>query len=276
MCSARHNATLSAALLSARRSESPGPNSKVFAQAFFKKLAGDKRGRRPLLFCAARRKTRAKRAEIRSAQQKRPCQPKTAKRFFGGPASQGPSGQAKEQTRILPVRRGFSAPGVPRHMAGWPFLRGWPLLCWLVCPVPRCFFCKRCIRAGILWHRLSCLSALCRGHRFFLLLFHVKPTEGSPLFLRCSAALFPACVPLFCHLYADFCACLSGLRCRCPPCVLCAQFCFVSAVCLPVLRCLHGFSLLFFCPFLPNFFLSNFFSFVAQAATGLYFLPKRK
>ena len=36
------------------------------------------------------------------------------------------------------------------------------------------------------------------------------------------------------------------------------------------------FSLLFFCPFLPNFFLSNLFSFVAQAATGLYFLPKRK
>ena len=31
--------------------------------------------------------------------------------------------------------------------------------------------------------------------------------------------------------------------------------------------------LLFFCPFLPNFFLSNFFSFVAQAATGLYFRP---
>ena len=75
------------------------------------------------MFCAARRKTRAKRAEIRSAQQKRPCQPKTAKRFFGGPASQGPSGQAKEQTRILPVRRGFSAPGVPRHMAGWSLFR---------------------------------------------------------------------------------------------------------------------------------------------------------
>ena len=28
--------------------------------------------------------------------------------------------------------------------------------------------------------------------------------------------------------------------------------------------------------FLPNFFLSKLFSFVAQAATGLYFLPKRK
>ena len=46
---------------------------------------------------------------------KRPCQPKTAKRIFGGPGSQGPSGQAKERTRVLPVRRGFSAPGAPRH-----------------------------------------------------------------------------------------------------------------------------------------------------------------
>ena len=51
---------------------------------------------------------------------------------------------------------------------------------------------------------------------------------------------------------------------------------FAPIACLPVLRCLCEFSLLFFCPFLPNFFLSNFFSFVAQAATGLYFLPKRK
>ena len=184
------------------------------------------------MFCAARRKTRAKRAEIRSAQQKRPCQPKTAKRFFGGPASQGPSGQAKEQTRILPVRRGFSAPGVPRHMAGWPFLRGWPLLCWLLRPVPRRFFCKRCIRAGILWHRLSCLPAMrfacavpsCFGCLFacsvlvaravfsYLLSFtfscltsssqisfhlSLRPRRGfSRLFSP--AALFPACV--VCHL----------------------------------------------------------------------------
>ena len=36
------------------------------------------------------------------------------------------------------------------------------------------------------------------------------------------------------------------------------------------------FSLLFFCPFLPNFFLSNLFSFVAQAATGIPLLvPSR-
>ena len=66
---------------------------------------------------------------------KRPCQPKTAKRFFGGPGPQGPSGQAKERTRILPVRRGFSAPGVPRHLPEQPLFRSLPLVCpsWAGC-----------------------------------------------------------------------------------------------------------------------------------------------
>ena len=70
---------------------------------------------------------------------KSPCQPKTAKRFFGGPVSHGPSGQAKERTRILPVRRVFSAPGVPRHVAGWSFLRGLPLLWRFLRLAPRHF-----------------------------------------------------------------------------------------------------------------------------------------
>ena len=51
---------------------------------------------------------------------------------------------------------------------------------------------------------------------------------------------------------------------------------FVLVVCSSVCVVRTGFLSLVFCPFLPNFFLSNFFSFVAQAATGLYFLPKRK
>ena len=98
---------------------------------------------------------------------KRPCQPKTAKRFFGGPGSQSPSGQAKERTRILPVRRGSFCPAC-RAMcrAGCS------------CAASRCCvgFCARCpgvfsasaaCARGILWHCLSCLSALCRGHRFF-------------------------------------------------------------------------------------------------------------
>ena len=263
--SARHNATLSAR----RRSKAPaGPNDKVFA-SLFQKAAGDKRGRRPLLFCAARRKTRAKRAEIRSAQQKRPCQPKTAKRFFGGPGSQGPSGQAKERTRILPVRRGFSAPGVPRHMAGWPFLRGWPLLCWLLCPVPRRFFCKRCIRAGILWHRLSCLSALCRGHRFFFAAFSREAHGGispfSAVFRRFVPGLRAAFLPPLRRLLRLFvwpALPLPAVRfvCAVPSCFGCLFAC--SALFM------WAFSLLFFCPFLPNFFLSNLFSFVAQASAG--------
>ena len=151
----------------------------------------------------------------KSAQQKRPCRPKTAKRIFGGPGSHGPSGQAKERTRVLPVRRGFSAPGVPRHVAGWLFLRGQPLLCGLLCPVPQHFFC-RCFAVLFLACGLSAASAL-----------------G----LACAAG---ACLLEMC------------------PRFLAPHFSFI------------------FCLFLPNFFLSNFFSFVAQAATGLYFLPKRK
>ena len=229
----------------------------------------------------------------RSAQcaAKKPCQPKTAKRIFGGPGSHGPSGQAKERTRILPVRRGSFCPA-----------------------------CRAIWQAGRSCAASRCCGGLCARY-----------------FCRCAAALFPACAPLFCRLYADFCACLSGLRCRCPPCALFWLFVHLSVLfarvfsfvfhlflpnfflsnffsfvaqaatgisllvpsrgfvsglcglspaafsrpfapvaCLPVLRCSHGFSPLFFCPFLPNFFLSNFFSFVAQAATGLYFLPKRK
>ena len=57
-----------------------------------------------------------------------------------------------------------------------------------------------------------------------------------------------------CCFFADFCA-------HCP--FACSAL-FMRALSLV------------FCLFLPNFFLSNLFSFVAQAATGLYFLPKRK
>ena len=70
--------------------------------------------------------------------------------------------------------------------------------------------------------------------------FHLSlmPRRGfSCLFL--SATLFPACGPL-----TSFCP--TRAAGTCPPCALCAQFCFVSAVCLPVLRCLHAhFSLIF-------------------------------
>ena len=97
---------------------------------------------------------------------------------------------------------------------------------------------------------LSCFFALSCLTSFSQTSFHLslRPRREFPC-LSPPAALFPACAPLFCRLYADFCACLSGLRCRCPPCALCAQFRLVLAVCLPVLRCLCGFSLSCFLPF---------------------------
>ena len=49
----------------------------------------------------------------------------------------------------------------------------------------------------------------------------------------------------------------------------------LPAVCPPRALCARVLSLVFHL-FLPHFCLSKFFSLVAQAATGLYFLPKRK
>ena len=194
------------------------PHVKVFA-SLFQKAAGDKRGRRPLL-CGAARGAVRNAQQIKNAQQKRPRQPKTAKRFFGGPDSQGPSGQAKERTRILPVRRGFSAPGAPRRLTG----------------------------LAVLARAAAVVVAFVSGALAF--------------FCRSSAALFPACAPPAAFVPGPVCA---------------ASCCFCLCPALPGLACrLRSFALSFFCPFLPNFFLSKFFSLVAQAATGLYFLPKRK
>ena len=106
-----------------------------------------------------------------------------------GPGSHGPSGQAKERTRILPVRRGFLRPA-RRAMcrAGRS------------CAACRCYvgFCARC--PGV----FSASAAYARG--FF-------------------GTVCPVCLP----------------------CALCAQFCFVLAVCLPVPCWLHArFSLIFY------------------------------
>ena len=88
-------------------------------------------------------------------------------------------------------------------------------------------------------------------------------------FCRCAAALFPAFGPLI-----SFCP--TRAAGTCPPCALCAQFRLVLAVCLPVLRCLHAHFSLIFRLFLFGCCLSNFFSFVAQAATGISLLvPSR-
>ena len=61
-----------------RGGRAPDPNDKVFGQAFFKKLAGDKRGRRPLLCSAARR-------AVRNAKQKKTVPAKNSEVIFWRP-----------------------------------------------------------------------------------------------------------------------------------------------------------------------------------------------
>ena len=85
---------------------------------------------------------------------------KNSEAIFWRPRFTWPLRAGKRANANFACSEGVSAPGAPRHVPGWPFLRGLPLLCWLLCPVSRRFFRKRCIRAGILWHRLSCLPAV--------------------------------------------------------------------------------------------------------------------
>ena len=128
------------------------------------------------------------------------------------------------------------------------------LACWLLCPVPRRFFLQAQHVRGESFGAACPARLPCAEDTGFWLLFHAQPKEGASLFLPCSAAFSLACA-----LPAAFVKV------------------FTPAAWLPVLCfCVRGFFLLFFHLFLPDFFLSKFFSFVAQAATGLYFLPKRK
>ena len=170
---------------------------KFLVKLFSKSLQGIKGGGAP--FCSAQCATRSR---------KRPCQPKTAKRFFGGPGSQGPSGQAKERTRILPVRRGFSAPGVPCRLPGRSFFRSLSLS-GLLAFAPGVSARVPCCSPG------GCACAL--------------PQVG----LR-SASLFPARVPccllllrLACAASCCFCLCpvLPGPACwKCARVLPCAAF----------------------------------------------------
>ena len=171
--------------------------------------------------------------------------------FFGGPGSHGPSGQAKERTRILPVRMGFLCSVCRAACRGGRF-----------CETSRCCggFCAR------LSHPFCCCEFFCRRSvcgKFDTAVWTAAPrVQGS--------AAVPAALPRPAGRLR-FC---SRPACRLP--LLCLA-CAARAVCRKCAVCfLARIFLLSFCPFLPNFFLSNLFSFVAQAATGLYFLPKRK
>ena len=254
---------------------------------------------------------------VRNAKQKKAVPAKNSEAIFWRPRFTKPLRAGKRANANFACSEGSFLSGVPRHMAGWPFLRGQPLLRRLVCqiflPVRRCLVpglraaflppLRRLLRLFV-WPALplpamrfvravpSCFGCLfacsvlvARAFFSYLLSFafsclaltsqtsfhlSLKPRREFPC-LSPPAALFPACGPLI-----SFCP--TRAAGTCPPCALCAQFRLVLAVCLPVLRWLHArFSLIFYLsPFPVGFCRSNLFSFVAHAATGLYFLPKRK
>ena len=164
------------------------------------------RGRRPLLCSAAR-------CIVRNAKQKKAVPAKNSEANFWRPRFTWPLRAGKRANAHFACSEGFFLSGVPRHMAGWPFLRGQPLLCGLLRPVPRRVFPAAALAAV----REACCN---RVSAFCGVVF--RPTRRLPL-------LRPACAA----------ACL--------PCALRAQFCFVLAVCLPVPCWLHAhFSLIFY------------------------------
>ena len=123
-----------------------------------------------------------------------------------------------------------------------------------LCPVFRRFFC-RCV-AGLF--PAGGLSAV-----FCLACAACLPFGRRRLCFQLAGSL-----PLLCKLLRPL-PCLPAVR------FVCAfSSCFGCLFARSVL-CARLFSLIFRL-FLPDFCLSNLFSLVAQAATGLYFLPKRK
>ena len=198
---------------------SPGQNGKVFGQAFFKKLAGDKRGRRPLLCSAARRKTRskcrnAKQIKFRAGQKQRSD-------FLAAPFHKAPPGRQKSEREfacsegVFCARRAAPCGGLivfarPAVLAAAfvPGLRCSPVLCFVCAAFLSCFF------------TLSCLTFASQKS------FHLSLRPRRALScLSPPAALFPACgschlllfreplrplpVCLFCVVRAGFLPCFS-------------------------------------------------------------------
>ena len=210
---------------------------KVFGQAFFKKLAGDKGGSAPFdaALRAAKRARNALSSKARS--KKRPCQPKQRSEFLAAPVHKAPPGRQKSEREFC--------------LFGGIFLRPMCRAMWRAgrsCAACRCCggFCDRC--SGVFSASVSLPCSQPAGWPPFFVWPALPPPGGCvrdfPLVHPRSVALFPARVPCCLPLLCGF------LR---------------PLPCLPAVRfCVRMFSLLFFALFLPNFCLSKFFSFVAQ------------
>ena len=146
-----------------------------------------------------------------------------------------------------------------------------------------------CLPGGV-FLRSAC-RAMCRAGRFFeacrCLPFARRALVCAGLLLPCLArragvqggaaarrlcVRLPAVMSAFCGFSLPA---FRGVASR-PACSAAFVWAFTPVACSPVLCCVRGLFFFIFRYFLPHFCLSKIFSFVAQAATGLYFLPKRK
>ena len=207
---------------------SPGQNGKVFGQAFFKKLAGEKRGRRPLL-CSAVCALFAMRSKCRNAKQiKFRAGQKQRSDFLAAPFHKAPPGRQKSEREFCLFGGGFLRPAC---RAMWRADR----------------FCAACRSCGgfCAWPALFCRSVLCvRG---FSLLFFYPFLPDFCLSKIFSLVAQAATGPFLLVPSRGF---VPGLRVLSP-----AAFSrtFAPVACLPVLRWERGFSPLFFTLPCPTF-----------------------
>ena len=189
-------------------------------------------------------------------------------------------------------------PGVPRHVPGRSSLHCLLLLCGLSCLVPRCVFpaaalaavrtlCRRWARVLHLSSRPACLAACAFARTFMPAALFARSVPCAPGFSLWFLPSFPLCLT-FSSQISFHLSLKSGLGFAfCPhPAALFSVSHAASAFVpgprrwgsdyrLPAMCFIARIYSFIFCLFLPNFFLSKFFSLVAQAATGLYFLPKK-
>ena len=174
-----------------------------------------------------------------------PCsQPAGWPPFFVWPALPPPGGCVRDFPLVRPRSVALFPARVPCRL---------PLLCGFLRPLPCLRAVRFCVRMFSLLFFALFLPNFCLS-KFFS--FVAQAATGLSFFICARGVVSRSAYRLLLLRPALRCR---GLLAVCALCALCARvFSLVSLL------------------FLPNFFLSKLFSLVAQAATGLYFLPKRK
>ena len=229
------------------------------------------------MFCAAR-------GAVRNAKQKKTVPAKNSEAIFWRPRFTRPLRTGKRANANFACPEGFFCARRAAPCAGLAAFSK-PAAVW---PVG---FCARCsgIFLPVFRRLVPSLQAACcfcawSGLRCHCLLLALRALVCAGLLLPCLArragvqggaaarrmcVRLPAVMSAFCGFSLPA---FRGVVSR-PACSAAFVWAFTPVACSPVLCCVRGLFFFIFRYFLPHFCLSKIFSFVAQAATGLYFLP---